>query len=190
MQEFLIDAKNASRELLELGESKKNMVLSDIAKALRDEFEKIVDANSIDMKNGRDCGLSKSLMDRLFLDKSRVYDMAKSVETIAGLKEPIGRVLDGWNTKDGLKIQKVTIPIGVIGIIYESRPNVTSDTAALCFKSSNVCVLKGGSEAQNSNNAIIDVIHSILSKHSIPKHSISLLPDSSREGVSKLIKNG
>jgi glutamate-5-semialdehyde dehydrogenase len=96
--------------------------------------------------------------------------------------------LDGWVTEDGLKIEKVSIPIGVIGIIYESRPNVTSDTAALCFKSSNVCVLKGGKEAEHSNKAIAEVLQATLEKNNLPRELVSLIPDSSREGVAKLIK--
>jgi len=128
------------------------------------------------------------LMDRLFLDEARIESMAKAVEEIAALKDPVGRVLDGWVTEDGLKIEKVSIPIGVIGIIYESRPNVTSDTAALCFKSSNVCILKGGKEAENSNKAIASVLQAVLEKNSLPRELVSLIPDSSREGVAKLIK--
>jgi glutamate-5-semialdehyde dehydrogenase len=114
--------------------------------------------------------------------------MAVAVEEIAALKEPVGRVLDGWITEDGLKIEKTSIPIGVIGIIYESRPNVTSDTAALCFKSSNVCVLKGGKEAEHSNRAIAKVLKDVLISNDLPPSLISLIPDSSREGVAKLIK--
>ena len=102
--------------------------------------------------------LSSAMQDRLFLNEKRVVDMANAIRQIASQTEPVGRVLDGWVTKDGLNIQKkVSIPIGVIGIIYESRPNVTSDTAALCFKSGNVCVLKGGKEAENSNQAIAKI---------------------------------
>jgi glutamate-5-semialdehyde dehydrogenase len=128
------------------------------------------------------------LKDRLFLDESRVDGRAVAIEEIAALKEPVGRVLDGWVTEDGLKIEKVSVPIGVIGIIYESRPNVTSDTAALNFKSSNVCVLKGGKEAQHSNEAIAKVLQSVLASNDLPEALISLIPDASREGVAKLIK--
>jgi glutamate-5-semialdehyde dehydrogenase len=114
--------------------------------------------------------------------------MAIAIEEIATLKDPIGRVLEGWVTDTNLKIEKVSIPIGVVGIIYESRPNVTSDTAALCFKSSNGCVLKGGKEAENSNSAIALVLQNVLEKNNLAKELIALLPDSSREGVAKLIK--
>ena len=159
-----------------------------MAEALRDNYDTLLEANAIDIKAGEDNNLSSALMDRLFLDKSRIDDMAKSLEEIASLKDPIGRVLDGWITKDGLKIEKISIPIGVIGIIYESRPNVTSDTAGLCFKSSNVCVLKGGKEAENSNRAIAKILQDVLAKNSLPTSLISLIPDSSRAGVDKLIK--
>jgi glutamate-5-semialdehyde dehydrogenase len=159
-----------------------------MAEALRANTMDLLEANAIDMQNGKDNNLTSALMDRLFLDESRINSMAVAIEEIASLKEPVGRVLDGWVTEDGLKIEKVTIPIGVIGIIYESRPNVTSDTAALCFKSSNVCVLKGGKEAEHSNKAIAKVLQAVLEKNGLPTSLISLIPDSSREGVSKLIK--
>lgn len=114
--------------------------------------------------------------------------MAVAIEEIAALKDPIGRVIEGWVTESGLKIEKVSIPIGVVGIIYESRPNVTSDTAALCFKSSNGCVLKGGKEAEESNKIIADVLQQVLIRNDLPKELIALLPDATREGVAKLIK--
>jgi glutamate-5-semialdehyde dehydrogenase len=132
--------------------------------------------------------LSSALKDRLLLDRNRINAMAKAIEEIGALKEPTGKILDGWVTDDGLKIEKVTIPIGVIGIIYESRPNVTSDTAALCFKSGNVCVLKGGKEAQNSNEIIANLLRTVLAANGLPKEIISLLPDATREGVANLIK--
>ncbi len=114
--------------------------------------------------------------------------MAQSLVDIASLKEPVGRVLDGWINSDNLRIEKVSVPIGVVGVIYESRPNVTSDVAGLCFKSGNVAILKGGKEAENSNRAIADILQRVLEDNGLPKEIISLLPDSSREGVAKLIK--
>jgi glutamate-5-semialdehyde dehydrogenase len=188
MQTFLEEAKSASRELLTLSGHEKNRILKEMAQALRDETKALLEANTLDMQDGKKNALSSSLMDRLFLDESRVDAMAVAIEEISALKEPVGKILDGWVTEDGLQINKVSIPIGVIGIIYESRPNVTSDTAALCFKSSNVCVLKGGKEAENSNRAIAKVLQSVLAKNSLPTSLISLIPDSSREGVAKLIK--
>jgi glutamate-5-semialdehyde dehydrogenase len=188
VEAFLAKSKSSSRVLNTLSGKEKNRILGEMAQALRDNTASLVKANAVDMKNGEENNLSSALMDRLFLDDTRIDAMAKAVEEIAALKDPVGRVLDGWITEDGLNIQKVSIPIGVIGIIYESRPNVTSDTAALCFKSSNVCVLKGGKEAQNSNEAIAKVLQDVLVKNSLPKEIISLIPDASREGVNKLIK--
>jgi glutamate-5-semialdehyde dehydrogenase len=188
MEAFLAQAKESSRVFNDLKAKDKNRILNEMAQALRENTDALLEANSIDMKNGKENNLSSSLMDRLLLDASRVDAMATAIEEIASLKDPVGRVLDGWITEDGLNIQKVSIPIGVIGIIYESRPNVTSDTAALCFKSSNVCVLKGGKEAQSSNEAIAKVLQDVLEKNNLPLELISLIPDASREGVNKLIK--
>ena len=188
MEQFLEKAKQSSRVLASISGARKNIILKQMADALRANTMNIIEANAIDMKEAEQSNLSDALKDRLFLDEARIEAMAVAVEEIAALKEPVGRVLDGWVTEDGLKIEKVTIPIGVIGIIYESRPNVTSDTAALCFKSSNVCVLKGGKEAEHSNKAIATALQGVLENNNLPKELISLLPDSSREGVAKLIK--
>ncbi len=188
MESFLKEAKASSRVISMLSGAEKNRVLKEMAKALRDKCSDILQANSIDMRYADENNLASSLKDRLFLDEGRVDSMAIALEEIASLKEPIGRVLDGWVNENGLKIEKVSVPIGVIGIIYESRPNVTSDTAGLSFKSANVCVLKGGKEAQNSNEAIAKVLQAVLIANNLPKALISLIPDSSREGVAKLIK--
>ncbi|OHD93496.1 MAG: glutamate-5-semialdehyde dehydrogenase [Sulfurimonas sp. GWF2_37_8] len=188
MEKFLQEAKTASRMLSVVSGAEKNRILHEMAQALRSNMMDLLEANALDMSQGKKNELTSALMDRLFLDEKRIEAMAVAIEEIAALKEPIGRVLDGWVTEDGLKIEKVSIPIGVIGIIYESRPNVTSDTAALCFKSSNVSVLKGGKEAENSNKAIAKVLQAVLKKNGLPKALVSLIPDSSREGVDKLIK--
>jgi len=188
MEQFLAKAKESSRVLNALSGKEKNRILNEMAEALRSNTMNLIEANALDMSDGKKNNLSSALMDRLLLDEKRIDAMAVAIEEIAALKEPVGRVLDGWITEDDLKIEKVSIPIGVIGIIYESRPNVTSDTAALCFKSSNVCVLKGGKEAQNSNEAIAKVLQATLAKNNLPIEMISLIPDSSREGVDKLIK--
>ncbi len=188
MEKFLQEAKSASRVLLELSGADKNRILREMADALINNTAEILKANADDMADGKRNSLSSALMDRLFLDEARIEAMAVALRDIASLKEPVGRVLDGWVTENGLKIEKVSIPIGVIGIIYESRPNVTSDTAGLTFKSSNVCVLKGGKEAQNSNEAIAKVLRKVLKDNSLPEALISLIPDASREGVAKLIK--
>ncbi|MDD5156699.1 glutamate-5-semialdehyde dehydrogenase [Sulfurimonas sp.] len=188
MEKFLDEAKKASRILLTISGHDKNRILREMANSLRANTMSLLEANALDMRDAEVNRLTSALKDRLLLDEKRVEAMAVAVEEIASLKEPVGRIIDGWVTEDGLKIEKVSIPIGVVGIIYESRPNVTSDTAALCFKSSNVCVLKGGKEAQNSNEAIAEILRTVLRKNSLPEALISLIPDSSREGVAKLIK--
>lgn len=188
MEAFLQEAKASSRILSTLSGADKNRILKEMAIALRANTKEILKANILDMADAETNNLAASLKDRLFLDESRVDGMATAIEEIAALKEPVGRILDGWVTEDGLKIEKVSVPIGVIGIIYESRPNVTSDTAALSFKSGNVCVLKGGKEAQNSNEAIANVLQSVLRSNDLPEAIVSLIPDASREGVARLIR--
>jgi len=188
LENFLKKAKESLPALNGLKGEKKNRVLKDIAQAIRDSKVAIIEANKLDLEYAKSANLSSAMIDRLMLDEKRIEAMATSIDEIAQMSEPVGRVLDGWINKDGLKIEKVSVPIGVIGIIYESRPNVTSDTAALCFKSGNVCILKGGKEAKNSNESIANIIQSALVKNSLPKELVSLLPDGSREGVLNLIK--
>ncbi len=188
MEDFLKLAKKSSRIISNLKPKTKSDILKQMADHLEKNSDFIIKENIKDIEFGRKSNLSYALLDRLLLDTKRVAKMAESIREIASLREPVGRILDGWVVPSGLRIEKVSVPIGVIGIIYESRPNVTSDTAALCFKSGNVCVLKGGKEAQNSNLAIATLLQEILSRNSLPVHIISLLPDNSREGVSKLIK--
>ena len=188
MEAFLEEAKASSRVLASLSSADKNRILKEMAQALRDNRAAILQANALDMEAAERNDLSAALKDRLLLDESRVEGMAVAIEEIAALKEPVGRVLDGWYADAGFKIEKVTVPIGVIGVIYESRPNVTADVGALCFKSGNVAILKGGKEAEHSNRAIADTLQSVLEANGLPKAAIALLPDSSREGVAKLIK--
>jgi len=188
MEQFLEEAKASSRVLSTLSGQEKNSVLKAMAEGLRQKKESILEANALDMKHAQEHQLSVALKDRLFLDEGRIEAMAVAIEEIASLKEPVGRVLDGWYADAGFKIEKVSVPIGVIGVIYESRPNVTADVGALCFKSGNVAILKGGKEAEHSNRAIANVLQEVLQAHQLPKGAIALLPDSSREGVAKLIK--
>ena len=188
MEDFLKKTKESSRISATLESKLKKTLLNEMADALLEKKDLIKKANKIDLKNGEENNLSKALMDRLLLNDERIEAMAKSLKEIAALKEPVGRVLEGWVVDSGLRIEKVSIPIGVIAIIYESRPNVTADAAALCLKSGNVAILKGGKEAEHSNKAIASILQEILLKHNLPKEIISLLPDSSREAVGKLIK--
>jgi len=188
MEAFLQEAKASSRILSTLSGTQKNTILKAMAQGLRDNQTEILKANALDMQAAKENNLSAALKDRLLLDEGRVEGMAVAIEEIAVLKEPVGRVLDGWYADAGFKIEKVSVPIGVIGVIYESRPNVTADVGALCFKSGNVAILKGGKEAEYSNQAIARVLQGVLEAHELPKGAIALLPDSSREGVAKLIK--
>ena len=188
MHHFLEKAKNASRIIATLEPRTKDALLHQMAQALEENCSKICEENAKDLEDARTNNLSSALVDRLTLNEKRVQGMATAIREIAALREPVGRILDGWVVPSGLRIEKVTIPIGVIGIIYESRPNVTSDTAALCFKSGNVCVLKGGKEANHSNAIIAALLQDVLEKNNLPKEIISLLPDNTREGIGKLIK--
>ena len=188
MKDFLQKAKSCTQKLAILDGKTKNRILNQMANALEINSIKIVSENSKDMMAGKENNLDSALLDRLLLDEKRVSAIAKSLREIAMLKEPVGRVLEGWVNEDSLRIEKVSVPIGVVGVIYESRPNVTSDVAGLCFKSGNVAILKGGKEAEHSNLAIAKVLQQVLVKNGLDKEMISLLPDSSREGVAQLIK--
>ena len=188
MKEFLEKAKSCTQKLATLDGKTKNRILHQMANALESNSEMIVRENTKDMEAGKENSLDSALLDRLLLDEKRVSAIAQSLREIATLKEPVGRVLEGWVNDDNLRIEKVSVPIGVVGVIYESRPNVTSDVAALCFKSGNVAILKGGKEAEHSNAIIAKVLQKVLLLNELPKEMISLLPDSSREGVAELIK--
>lgn len=188
MKTFLQKAKACRQTIATMDGKKKNSILNEMADALVANSKLIVTENQKDMDAGKELKLDTALLDRLLLDEKRILAMANSLREIAVLKDPVGRVLDGWVNDDNLRIEKVSVPIGVVGVIYESRPNVTSDVAALCFKSGNVAILKGGKEAEHSNQVIAKVLQEVLLKNDLPKEIISLLPDASREGVAKLIK--
>ncbi len=180
-------AKEASRFLMTAG-SKKDDALLAIAKALREHSEEIIKANSVDIKNGEEAGLTVSLLDRLRLDEARIEGMATGVEQVAALPDPVGRVLDGRTLKNGLKIQKVSVPMGVIGIIYEARPNVTSDAAALCLKAGNAVILRGGKEAINSNTAIMAVMREAVKNVGFPEDCVALVTDTTRQSATELMQ--
>ena len=188
MTEFLKKAKESSSVIATLEGKRKSEILQKMANALEKEKEAILTANARDMAAADENGLSDALKDRLLLDEGRIAAMAQSLREIAALREPVGRVLEGWRNDANLRIEKVSVPIGVIGVIYESRPNVTADVGALCFKSGNVAILKGGKEAEHSNRAIATVLEDVLEAEGLPREIISLLPDSSREGVARLIR--
>ncbi len=181
------NAKKAARFLMTAG-SKKNDALYAIAKALRDNTDKIVAANAVDIANGEQAGLTVSLLDRLRLDESRIEGMAQGVEQVAAFADPVGRILDGRTIANGLKIQKVTVPLGVIGIIYEARPNVTSDAAALCLKAGSAVILRGGKEAINSNTAITEIMREAIKSAGLPEDCVALVTDTSRQSATELMQ--
>ena len=188
METFLTRARAASTRMATLDGQHKREILLVMADALETHEATILEANTHDMEYAREHAISAALQDRLMLNPKRIAGMAQSLREIAALREPVGRVLDGWITDAGFKVEKTSVPIGVIGVIYESRPNVTADVGALCFKSGNVAILKGGKEAEHSNRAIATILQNVLAADDLPREAIALLPDSSREGVAQLIK--
>lgn len=186
LEEMGKKAKEAARTLAVMGEEKNN-ALKLIAKALIDNTDAILAANKIDVDNGRANGLTESIIDRLSLSKARIEGMAQGVLDVAALPDPIGAVLSGSKRPNGLNITKVRVPIGVIGIIFEARPNVTSDAASLCLKSGNAVILRGGKEAINSNKCIADIMRSALEKSMLDKNCIQLIEDTTRQSSVELM---
>lgn len=187
LQEMGKRAKAASCVLAVAGE-KKNTALLAIAEALLAHTEEILQANAADLENGKKAGLSAALLDRLALSKARIEGMAQGVRQVAALEDPIGKVLSGGLRPNGLEVTKVRVPFGVIGIIYEARPNVTSDAAALCLKAGSAVILRGGKEAIRSNTAIANVMRQTVESAGLPKDSIQLVEDTSRESSVALMQ--
>lgn len=188
MKEIGLRALAAKDFLSTVTTEDKNRALLSIAKALRDSSETIITENKTDLENGRKNGLSDGMLDRLMLDESRIDGIAKAVEDVVALPDPCGRLLEEVTRPNGLVIKKVSVPIGVIGIIYESRPNVTADAAVLCLKSSNAVILRGGKEAINSNIAIVAAMRSALADCGFDENCIQLVTDTSRESANQMMK--
>ncbi|HBT20425.1 MAG TPA: glutamate-5-semialdehyde dehydrogenase [Peptococcaceae bacterium] len=183
-----IKAKEASRILASAPSNQKDAALESMAKALREGANMILEANSKDMEAGREKGLSKAMLDRLLLTPERIEEMAKGLEALIALPDPVGKIDSMWTRPNGLQIGKMRVPLGVIGIIYESRPNVTVDASGLCIKTGNAVILRGGSEAFNSNVAIAGVISSALGKVGLPEEAIQLVKTTDREAVNIMLK--
>ncbi|AYF53926.1 glutamate-5-semialdehyde dehydrogenase [Clostridium botulinum] len=181
-------AKLAARKMAIINTVTKNNALNAMADALIENTEIIIEANAKDMVNGREKGLTPSLLDRLLLDESRIKSMAQGLRDVASLEDPIGEVIRMWRRPNNLKIGEVRVPLGVIGIIYEARPNVTVDAAALCVKSGNAVILRGGSEAINSNTTIARIISEAAEKSGLPKGCINLIENPSRDAVNVMMK--
>lgn len=189
MSELARQAKDASRELAKLTSEEKNRCLLAMADALESAGAALKEANAIDMQAGANLGLSSAMLDRLKLDDKRIAGMAKGLREVAALPDPVGRILDERTRPNGLKLQKISTPIGVVVIIYESRPNVTADAASLCFKSGNATILRGGKEALNSNQLIAKVMIEAGRKTlgSFPEHAIQVVPTTDREAIPVLL---
>lgn len=181
-------AKDAAAKLAVTSTEDKNRILLAMANALRENCDKILEANALDIENGRKNNMSESLIDRLMLNADRIEGMAKGIEDVIKLDDPVGRIL--WETErpNGLKIQRVSVPLGVVGIIYEARPNVTSDAAALAVKAGNTAILRGGKEAFNSNSAIMDSMRYAIEKIGFNPDIIELVRDTSRDSATALMK--
>lgn len=180
-------AKTASRELVVVSARLKNRALISMAAALVKNTPALLKANEQDIEQAKAAGLGLVLVDRLLLNKQRIAQMSASLKIIAGLADPLGRVLRTIRRPNGLLIKKVSVPIGVVAIIYESRPNVTSDCIGLCLKSGNAVILRGGKESINSNLAIFDVLQDSLVKHKLPEGAINLIGITDRKAVDILL---
>ena len=178
----------AARQLATLGTRRKNLILEAMAESLEASRARIKDANARDMAAGRANGLSDAMLDRLLLTDKRIDSIINGVRALIGLKDPVGQKISRWIRPNGLVIQKIRVPIGVIGIIFESRPNVAVDAAALCFKTSNAVILRGGREALESNMALVDALQAGGARKGLPPHSIQLITTTDHEAVRELVQ--
>lgn len=190
MTQLAQQAKAASRELAKLSTAEKNRALLAMADALEAHAPQLKEANAKDMATGAQMGLSAAMLDRLKLDEKRIAAMAKGLREVAALPDPVGRVLDDRTRPNGLRLQKIATPIGVVVIIYESRPNVTADAASLCFKTGNATILRGGKEALHSNTVIAETMvaagRAALGDR-FPEHAIQVVPTTDREAIPALL---
>ncbi|MDG2286243.1 MAG: glutamate-5-semialdehyde dehydrogenase, partial [Alphaproteobacteria bacterium] len=180
-------AKDAARALTMATTADKDSALRAAANAIRTSIPTILEANALDIAHGHDKGLRASLIDRLALDEERLEGIASGLEAIAELPDPVGMVMDQWTRPNGLEISRVRVPLGVIGIIYESRPNVTADAGGICLKSGNAAILRGGSESIHSSTAIVDCLHQGLREAGLPEAAVQLIPTRDRAAVGHLL---
>ena len=187
MTEMGKNARSASRALSGATPGQKNDALETVARKLRSSAERLMTENAKDLEAGKKAGLTSAMLDRLELTEKRIEDMALAVEEIAGLPDPVGEVTGAWTRPSGFKVGRMRAPIGVIGIIYESRPNVTIDAAALCLKSGNACILRGGSEAIHSNKVLAEVFQEAVSGAGLPAEAAQAVPVADRKAVRALL---
>ncbi|NMH74628.1 glutamate-5-semialdehyde dehydrogenase [Bacillus sp. RO2] len=180
------EAKKAAKVVSLLTTEEKNDILKHIANTLESNVSHILEANNKDLDKGREKGYTDAYMDRLALSEDRIADFANGLREVAELEDPVGDILSDWTLDNGLQVEKVRVPLGVIGMIYEARPNVTVDATGLALKSGNAIVLKGGSSAINSNQAIVDVIHKALKTTSIPEEAVQFIASTDRKATQEL----
>ena len=188
MEKLGIQAKQAEKSLAGLDSAKKDLCLKKVAQALLDEKDALIEANKADVAAAREKGMKESLIDRLVLNDARVQGMSEGLIKLTALEDPIGEIVSGTLRPNGLEILKKRVPMGVIAIIYESRPNVTADAFGLCFKTGNSVILKGGSDAIHSNKAIVSVIQNVLKDQGVIPEAIQLVTDTSREAARELMR--
>ena len=186
--EIAEDARRAKYTVAKLGTNDKNRALLAIADALEARADEIIAANAVDIENGRAAGLNDGLIDRLMLDKKRIAGIAEGCRQVAALPDPVGEVLWMRRRPNGLNIGQKRVPMGVIGIIYEARPNVTVDAAALCFKAGSACILRGGKEAFRSSMCLTKIMREALASCGLPENAINLVEDTSRETATQMMK--
>jgi len=184
-----VGARTAASELARTSADARNLALQAAADAIRDRSSTIIDANKVDMAAATKRGISAAMLDRLALDDARIEGMASGIESIIALDDPVGKVLAEWQRPNGLRIQRVSVPLGVIGIIYESRPNVTADAAGLCLKSGNAVILRGGSESFNSSQAIFSCMQIGLRAAGIIETAVQMIPTTDRAAVGYLLSS-
>ncbi len=178
----------ASRALAQLSARRKNAILEAMAAELEARRAAIKEANALDMEAGRAAGLSGALLDRLLLSDARIDSMIKGIRAVVSLKDPVGQKISKWVRPNGLEIIKVRVPIGVIAIIYEARPNVTADAAVLCIKTSNAVILRGGKEARHSNQAVADALQAGGAKKGLPLNCVQLVGTTDRDAIRELVQ--
>jgi len=188
MQDIGRRARAASKVLATASTDRKHVALTGAAEAIRHSADKILDANALDMANGEETGLSGPMLDRLNLTRDRVLDMAAAIQAIASLPDPVGAEIARWQRPNGLDIARVRTPLGVIGVIYESRPNVTADAGSLCLHAGNAVILRGGSDSFNSSRAIHECMVTGLTSAGLPVDAIQLVPVTDRAAVGEMLK--
>lgn len=188
VREVALAAREAARELARVSSDRKERALLGMASALEKETHKLLQENKLDLDLAQKAGLSGPMLDRLTLTERVISEMARGIREVAALPDPVGQVVRMWRRPNGLMVGRMRIPLGVVGIIYEARPNVTADAAALCIKSGNGVVLRGGSEAFRSNQAIVSILQEALKSEGLPQGAVSMIPTTDREAVREMLQ--